>query len=103
LDVLNKSTVCDVSYLKNLAEWSLAINMKRNINPKTILENISYPLDKHKRHFYNFHVYRNYENGEKIKRRWLIYSKTSDKVYCFCCKLLKAVSGTSLENSGCND
>jgi len=109
VDVLNESTVCDVSYLENPAEWPLAINIKRNIidrivmiGPKKIFENISYPLDEHKRHFSNFHVYRNCENGEKIKRRWLIYSKTSDKVYCFCCKLFKPDSGTSLGNSGCN-
>jgi len=57
----------------------------------------------HKRHFSNFHIHRNCENGEKIKRRWLIYSKTSNKVYCFCCKLFKPDSGTSLGNSGCND
>ncbi|CAI6355615.1 unnamed protein product [Macrosiphum euphorbiae] len=110
LDVLNESTVCDVSYLENPAEWPLAINMKRNIidrivmiGPKKIFENISYPLDEHKRHFSNFHVYRSCENVEKIKRRWLIYSKTSDKVYCFCCKLFKPDSGTSLGHRGCND
>lgn len=96
LGVLNENTVCDVSYLENPAEWPLAINMKRHIidrlvmiGPKNILENISYPLDEHKRHFSNFHIYRNCENGEKIKRRWLIYSKTSNRVYCFCCKLFK--------------
>lgn len=110
LDVLNGSTVCDVSYLENPAEWPLAINMKRHIidrivmiGPKIIFENISYPLDEHKRHFSNFHAYRNCENGEKIKRRWLVYSKTSDKVYCFCCKLFKPDCGSSLGNSGCND
>lgn len=69
---------------------------------KKIFENVSYPLDEHKRNFSNFHVYRNCENVEKLKRRWLIYSKTSNKVYCFCCKLFKPDIGTSLGNSGYN-
>ncbi|KAL4126085.1 hypothetical protein QTP88_010314 [Uroleucon formosanum] len=64
--VLNESTVYDVSYLENPAEWPLTINMKRHIIdrivmivPKKIFENVSYPLDEHKRHFSNFHVYQN--------------------------------------------
>lgn len=109
-DVLHEGTVCDINYLENPAEWPLAIEMKRYIidrivmiGPKKILENRSYPLDEQKRHFSHYHVYRNCENGEKIKRRWLIYSNTSDKVYCFCCKLFKSDCGTSLANTGCND
>ncbi|KAL5548089.1 hypothetical protein UlMin_003320 [Ulmus minor] len=42
--------------------------------------------------------------GEKHDRRWLIYSKDFDKVYCFCCKLFNTKSNvTQLGNKGTKD
>ncbi|KAL5582202.1 hypothetical protein UlMin_014644 [Ulmus minor] len=47
---------------------------------------------------------RKLSNGKKYDRRWLIYSKDFDKVYCFCCKLFSTKSNvTQLGNEGTKD
>lgn len=45
----------------------------------------NYPLDNNKRHFSNFHYTRKLSNGETQHRRWLVYSQSQDKIYCFPC------------------
>ncbi|WOH00241.1 hypothetical protein DCAR_0519599 [Daucus carota subsp. sativus] len=43
-------------------------------------------------------------NGEVVDRKWLIYCKPVDKLYCFCCKLLSAHHmKTFLANEGLRD
>nr|KYP50198.1 Zinc finger MYM-type protein 5 [Cajanus cajan] len=61
-------------------------------------------MDKYSRHF-SFSCYiQNFPNREKYERRWLIYSKDLDKVFCFCCKLLNTIPSISkLANEGSRD
>ncbi|XP_025191145.1 zinc finger MYM-type protein 5-like [Melanaphis sacchari] len=62
-----------------------------------------YPKDDKDRHFSSIHYSRTLPNNELIPRRWLIYSESSDRVYCFCCLCFHQGSRSSLANTGFND
>lgn len=54
-----------------------------------------YPLDDS-----NVHYFKTLSNGEKLNRTWLIYSESSDSVFCFCCKLFKKyISSLSMQGT----
>lgn len=107
-----KSDICDAtelnSYLTDLGTWPDHISAslrdliitKGPISPE--LE--SYPRDETKRSFSNLFYYRLANNGQKVKRRWLTYSKKKNSVFCFCCKIFNT-SGTTtlLEKNGNSD
>ncbi|XP_042410187.1 zinc finger MYM-type protein 1-like [Zingiber officinale] len=52
-------------------------------------DDILFPLDNTGRHFNPSHYKRQLPNGEKSDKRWLVYSISMDKIFCFCCKLFK--------------
>ncbi|KAL5543694.1 hypothetical protein UlMin_007478 [Ulmus minor] len=65
---------------------------------------INFPKDENSKHFSTSYYTRKLSNVEKHDRRWLIYSKDFDKVYCFCCKLFSTKSNvTQLGNEGTKD
>ena len=64
----------------------------------------NFPKDSENRHFSSTHYTRYLSNGEKTIRKWLVYSISLDKVFCFCCKLFKQEENTfQLANEGIND
>ncbi|XP_076246280.1 zinc finger MYM-type protein 5-like [Calliopsis andreniformis] len=48
----------------------------------------NFPKNKNNRSFTATCFTRTVTNGQRTTRRWLIYSKSKHKVYCFACKLL---------------
>jgi hypothetical protein len=72
--------------------------------PKRDLSIQKGPRDKLNRRFSAALFTRVLSNGETCDREWLVYSKELDKVFCFCCKLLrKGHLKCQLANEGFND
>ncbi|XP_028954736.2 uncharacterized protein [Malus domestica] len=66
--------------------------------------NLTYPKDKLSRKFSSHYYDRKLPTGEIYDRKWLVYSKELDKIFCFCCKLFKTITSKSeLAKDGISD
>lgn len=65
---------------------------------------VDFPVNIQGRHFSLHHYSCQLPNGEKMDRKWLVYSVVLNKVYCFCCTLFKrSARATQLNFHGSND
>ena len=64
---------------------------------------IIFPKGDDTRHFSTIHYTWILSNGEKHDGKWLVYSKDTDQVFCFCCKLFKSKRIGQLCNEGTRD
>lgn len=63
----------------------------------------NFPKDGIGRHFASSHYSRKLANNEIIPRRWLVYSISKDRVFCFCCRLFDRQSASNLVSEGYNN
>ncbi|XP_022177474.1 zinc finger MYM-type protein 1-like [Myzus persicae] len=77
------------------AKWPLVNDKTRvaiveygfNHNYYNDLSNYIFPEDNDGRHFSSKWLYKSLPNGEKIRRKWLVYSCSTDKIFCYPCVL----------------
>ena len=67
------------------------------------IPNIIFPLDENKRHFSKSYQIRKLDNGEQLMRCWLVYSQSTDRAFCFCCRIFNRNPISALSISGYND
>ena len=62
-----------------------------------------FPKDGVKRHFSHLHYTRQLGDRKKQDRRWILYSKKINKIFCFCCKLFSKSDSSQLASVGFSD
>uniref|UniRef100_A0A8C5PM21 TTF-type domain-containing protein n=1 Tax=Leptobrachium leishanense TaxID=445787 RepID=A0A8C5PM21_9ANUR len=66
-----------------------------------------FPQDsgKQKRSFHRMHCWQTLPNMEKAERTWLMYSKSKNAAYCFCCKVFQPedLTASALSSTGTKD
>ncbi|XP_051165760.1 zinc finger MYM-type protein 5-like [Leptopilina boulardi] len=106
--LLEKDKLCnEVEVFTDLAYWTK--NLHSQIIDAVVIQGppeikvMQFPVDAQKRHFSMNLCVRKLDNGEEIKRSWLVYSESANKVYCFCCKLFSVEGLSSLSTTGLQD
>ena len=81
-------------YSKDPSEWPSTHKMRDSLRQYMVEKDPQkcpdgpYPRsDKSKRCFSKAYCFCVLSNGEKVERDWLLYSKRTNRVYCFACKL----------------
>ena len=82
-----------LKYIYDPRNWDMLnvkiIEILAGNGPKRDLSIVKSPKNKVHRRFVSSCYSRELPNGETSDRKWLVYSKELDKVFCFCCKFFK--------------
>lgn len=96
-----------VEILKDPALWPQVLTDKIKMSILEIgplqLKNIAFPLDDSNRSFSTTYYDKKLSNNEKVPRTWLVYSKSNNSVFCFCCKLFKVSDNVFNDDKGYTD
>lgn len=105
-------TITDQAELANCTDWSDISNWPQRLTdaqriflvemgPARITD-CQLPTNEFGRHFSAYYNSRKLANGETVDRRWLVYSKLCDKVFCFCCRIFSmAKASNNFASVGC--
>lgn len=63
---------------------------------------LMYPKSNNGRKFSDTYYNRKMENGELVPRTWLLFSESTNSVFCFCCKIFASIDSSSFVK-GYND
>ncbi|KAK4724549.1 hypothetical protein R3W88_027328 [Solanum pinnatisectum] len=91
------------------SQWNIVDTKLRDLlveNGPIRITDTCFPKDKFLRHFSTTYYFQKLANGERHERRWLVYSKDLNKVFCFCCKLFNTTfnaKNNKLANEGSRD
>ncbi|WOG95836.1 hypothetical protein DCAR_0415165 [Daucus carota subsp. sativus] len=104
-DVEEENTNNTINYdpgtWKNIDQW-LRDSLVRKGPVRIIVDR--FPKDSSNRHFSAMHYTRILPNGDKQDRKWLVYSLSANKVFCFCCMLFKRnVAKSNFAEDGIDD
>lgn len=108
--VLEKENVGAASFLDiyDPRNWNMLDEKMKEIlavdGPKRDLSIVKGPKNKVHRRFVSSCYTRELPNGETSDRKWLVYSKELDKVFCFCCQIFKkGIKKSQLAKDGLSD
>jgi hypothetical protein len=97
-----------ITNYEDISKWPLIDSATRNEiiirgPANNEMSNENYPRKYDGRHFSNTDFQRIMPNDETFKRRWLVYSKSADKVYCYYCCLFNRSLHSNLGKEGFDD
>ncbi|XP_020667850.3 zinc finger MYM-type protein 1 [Pogona vitticeps] len=104
--LVTAATEFSASILDDPGLWMDVSNDMRDflvLNGPRQVKVFSFPKDSVKRSFHRMYYWRELPNGDKLERPWLMYSKTQNAAYCFCCKLFQPNTLSALCSNGTKD
>lgn len=108
IDIENNSQLVEIDQFEDPGLWPDIISQDFRTQiidhgvPKQIMD-FNFPLDSNNRCFSISLYTRTMANGEKLSRNWLVYSKSKNTVFCFCCSLYKRNENKFSSPSGYSD